>query len=782
MLALAAATASAAEIKPPPKNVKPPPPPLKPRHDPPDMPFRCAPMGAAVRSLHIPVSETLHVAFDSELLRTHVVWHGKTLNLWGTAYHERKDRFYCDFEGETLFTMPPVFPWAVGKQPGLPASIPDMRSRFLGVGVSNGVTLLRYEVGLPDGKAVAVSESFRPMGALGWDITPTVIRRLEVEACEHDLWFLAAVAPAHRVRSGGPNAFVILEGETNSIGVIALSMPILRPFALNSDYSFDETRWVEAKNDSERQRRAVSGPHGFAWFCIPAYPGRRSVEIAVCVGTDDAATSQGINGWAISRAQRWVDNPAGLVKQTAPPAKVVSAPPSPVIPAGNAHYRLERFALPPEIDLQVTGLDFLPNGDAIACTWSGEVYVVEGATGSPAKARYRRFARGLCEPGGLRVVEGEVYIVQKHELTRLRDTDGNGEADQFDCINNRWGFTGNYHDFTFGPTIDGQGRWHIFRNGNRGHYDVPFMGWDIVVGFDGRTVTPFCAGLRSPNGFGTFQGDVFMTENQGNWMGSGKLNHFQQGRFYGYPSTTPADKAEQFDAPTKFDPPAVWFPYNLSRSASGIAVIGDERFGPFTGQMLVGEFQNATVTRVFLEKVEGEWQGCVWPFAKGFNSGVNRLAFGPDGKLYVGGVKNAAWSAVAPKNWSLDRVSFTGNVPFEVKAVRAKPDGFELEFTRAVDRESAGDAGNYDVAQYRYEYHQAYGSPEFDFDGKPNSASEVRVAAASVSGDGLRVQLKLNGWRARYVTQFRLLDVADSEAKPLLNDTFHYTLNRIPAR
>ncbi|NJM54939.1 MAG: hypothetical protein HC841_02555 [Verrucomicrobiae bacterium] len=422
------------------------------------------------------------------------------------------------------------------------------------------------------------------------------------------------------------------------------------------ELALEETRWREAKNDSERQRVAIRGPHQFAWVEFPAS------DKATAFAVVSRHTAEGI-----SLSIEPITEPASSVGERKS-AVVFSVPPSPVIPAGNAHYRLERFALPPEIDLQVTGLDFLPNGDAIACTWSGEVYVVEGATGSPAKARYRRFARGLCEPGGLRVVDGDVYVVQKHELTRLRDTDGNGEADQFDCINNRWGFTGNYHDFTFGPAIDGRGRWHIFRNGNRGHYDVPFMGWDIVVGFDGRTVTPFCAGLRSPNGFGAFEGDVFMTENQGNWMGSGKLNHFQQGRFYGYPSTTPADKATQFDSPVKFDPPAVWFPYNLSRSASGITVIGDERFGPFSGQMLVGEFQNATVTRVFLEKVGGEWQGCVWPFAKGFNSGVNRLAFGPDGRLYVGGVKNAAWSAVAPKNWSLDRVSFTGKVPFEVKA------------------------------------------------------------------------------------------------------------------
>jgi hypothetical protein len=209
-------------------------------------------------------------------------------------------------------------------------------------------------------------------------------------------------------------------------------------------------------------------------------------------------------------------------------------------------------------------------------------------------------------------------------------------------------------------------------------------------------------------------------------------------------------------------------------------VIEDDRFGPFKGQMLVGEFQNAIVTRVFLEKVNGEWQGCVWPLAKGFNSGVNRIAFGPDGKLYVGGVKNAAWSAVAPKNWSLDRVVFTGKAPFDVKEVRARPDGFELEFTQALDATVATKADNYDVSQYRYQYHQKYGSPEYDFDGKPDSSSEVKVVSATLAADGKTVRLKLDGWRAGYVAAIRLLDVTNADGQPVVHDTFHYTLNQIP--
>jgi hypothetical protein len=138
--------------------------------------------------------------------------------------------------------------------------------------------------------------------------------------------------------------------------------------------------------------------------------------------------------------------------------------------------------------------------------------------------------------------------VQKHELTRLIDTDGNGDADLFECLNNSWGYTGNYHDFSFGPSVDPAGNLYVMRNGNRGVYDVPFMGWCLRLTPNGRTAQPFCDGLRSPNGFGNYQGDIFMTENQGNWVGACKLSHMQGGKFFGFPSTTPAPK-EQFDNP-----------------------------------------------------------------------------------------------------------------------------------------------------------------------------------------------------------------------------------------
>jgi glucose/arabinose dehydrogenase len=765
---------------------------MPPRHDPPDIPFRRAPMSNALRSVIIPLATNLHLAFDTELLRTHTVWQGETLNLWGTPYHGGKDRFYCDFNGKVLWTNAPVFAWAVGGD-APPTSLPTTRppwARFTGTSTKGGQTTLTYELQTGAGKTVRIHETPRLEKGVTGDV---VVRRFEISPSPTDLHLLVLTA-----RTGGeyqpllhsswrlieqPNGWIEMSARTDS-GAFERDSTFL---LIKSERGFDYETWLwrEVKNDSETQQVRVNESENRLYLHIQPHDVNIVAEVAVRLHPPTSDPSQVGNRHMFQTGIQ----PANMafLTSSAMDLKAVQPPIFPAdksvftFPSADEFFRVEHFPLPKEIEMRVNGMDFLPNGDLAVCTWTGDIYIVQQPAGDVKAATYRRFARGLCEPCGLRVINGRIYVVQKQELTRITDTDGNGEADLFECVTQDWGYTGNYHDFSYGPLTDKQGNFYVYRTGNRGIYEVPYMGWALKISPDGRKVEGVASGFRSPNGFGEFgpDRDLFMTDNQGNWIAANTLTHVQKGRFYGFPSTTPSPK-EDYKGRKTFDPPAVWFPYSMAKSASGMVEITDDRFGPFKGQMLVGDFQNAIVTRVALEKVNGEYQGAVWPFSKGYWSGVNRLAFGPDGKLYVGGLKNGAWAAVAPKDWSLERVTYTGKVPFCVKEVHARPDGFELIFTQPVDPATAGSADSYDVLQYRYEYHQTYGSPEFDHDGKPNSATAIKVAGAKVSADGLKVNLQLSGWKAGHVTMVRGLDVRSAEGKKLWNDTFYYTLNQIP--
>jgi len=72
--------------------------------------------------------------------------------------------------------------------------------------------------------------------------------------------------------------------------------------------------------------------------------------------------------------------------------------------------------------------------------------------------------------------------------------------------------------------------------------------------------------------------------------------------------------------------PAVWLPHGVL-GISTSEIIPDETngaFGPFSGQLFVGDQGMSKIARVFLEKINGRFQGASFEFVSGFRSGVLR--------------------------------------------------------------------------------------------------------------------------------------------------------------
>ena len=755
--------------------------PLIPRFDPADQLFRVAPMPSASRSIVVPLGTNLHIAFDTQLLRTHTAWTGRGLALFGPQYSRTKSPFICQPDATTHWTMPPFSSWSAVGTPKEILGTNGVFNSFKAVSTKGGATTFIYEVGIGDDRSVRIHETPRAELRDGLNL---IVRRFEIAPCERSLRFLVHAEMGRRSGLGNWKKTAIIERAADFLIAIPASSAAVKWNAVEMDVDYQEEIFTEEGTLKGNPRKTVRGRQVRAWLEIPPHAESLTVEVASVVVKDLLSKE----AETLLRAETKTPAPARMTypfsierDSKSPTAKVFDGEKTgrPSV-AGNEFFRAEAFPLPKEIELLVCGMDWLPNGDLAVCTWLGDVFIVEKAQGPVARATYRRFARGLCEPLGLLVRDGKIHVAQKTELTRLTDTDGNGEADLFERISADWDFTGGYNSFVYGPVVDKSGSFVVANAGHAGRWDARHMGWAMRISGDGTRCEPFCSGLREPNGVGVFgpDGDVFVTDNQGNWIGACKLSHLQPGKFFGHPSSNPAKK-EEYKGRDSFDPPAVWFPYKLAKSSTGMAEIKDDRFGPFRGQLLVGDFQNALVTRVMLEKVEGEWQGAVWPFLKGFLSGVNRLTFGGDGNLYVGGCQRT-WVAVAPHEAALERVSFNGKIPFAVKEVHARPDGFELTFTQPVNAATAADVDGYDVSQYSYKFHASYGSPEFDHDGKANSATPIKITKVEVAADRLKVRLLVEGWKAGYVTAVRAADVRDATGQKLWHDTFWYTLNRIP--
>jgi glucose/arabinose dehydrogenase len=445
---------------------------------------------------------------------------------------------------------------------------------------------------------------------------------------------------------------------------------------------------------------------------------------------------------------------------------------------------------------QIDGLDFLPDGRLAACLPSGEIFFYD-----PDKKEWQLFAEGLHNPLGMVAIsDSELVVSQRPELTRVRDTDGDGKADSFEAMNGAFGMSGNYHEFHFTPVRDEAGAFYFSlgtgssgdgvraivrgRFDERGrpgrmHASTPFRGCVLKWTPDGRTV-PWAYGFRTPNGLGfDLKGNLFVTDNQGDWVGTSKLFHVKEGRFYGHAASLTWKKDFE-GAPLETAPEvlaklrtraAVVFPHGaMANSPTQILPIKSESmFGPFTGQLLVGEMNQPRIMRVMLEEVGGELQGACIPFIDGapLRPGVNRLAWAPDGSLYVGHSKHI-WVG----NEGLQRVAWNGKSPFEVHTMTLTGSGFRFHFTEPVDKVIASKKETWPFKRYYYYYHRTYGSPRVD-------ETPIEIDSIEISPDQKTVEVNLRELKAWHIHEVNIKGLTNSAGIPLTNTYIVYTLNRL---
>ena len=462
------------------------------------------------------------------------------------------------------------------------------------------------------------------------------------------------------------------------------------------------------------------------------------------------------------------------------------------------YYRIVTIPIPEQVTLEVGGLSVLPDGRVAASTRRGEVWMITNPyLKGDRKPGFKRFAHGLHEPLGL-LYRGDHFLVsQRGEVTKLKDTDQDGVADVYESFA-QWPLSGNYHQYSYGPVPTGNpGEMLVTLNLDwigRGASQSKWRGWLLKLDDSGK-LTPWATGLRSPSGFGVFQGDIFYTENQGDWVGSGRMTHLAKGDFAGNPAGllwsnedgSPV-KLRPEDIPDTGEPlydvakrvpglkaPAIWFPHTLmgistsdfKEDATGGA------FGPFKGQLFVGDQGHSKIMRVAMEKVNGVWQGACFPFREGFQSGILRMEWGLDGSLFVGQTSRG-WAATGKDMFGLQRLVWTGQTPFEMHSIRSMPDGFEVTFTQPADPATAGDPASYQLSSFNYKYHHNYGSPIINTQALP-------IKGIVLSEDGLKARLvvETSALRLGYIHEFKAEGVRASSGLSLLHTVGYYTLNEI---
>ncbi|MBM4075222.1 MAG: hypothetical protein FJ267_06225 [Planctomycetes bacterium] len=466
-------------------------------------------------------------------------------------------------------------------------------------------------------------------------------------------------------------------------------------------------------------------------------------------------------------------------------------------PVENDFYKLSSFEIPAEVSLEAGGIDLLGDGRLAVCTRRGEVWFVDKPFSNDLKQlKWTRFAHGLHEVLGIVQKDDWIYVTQRGEVTRIKDTNGDDRADLFETVNDDWQLSGDYHEYAFGSRCDKQGKiWVVLCLTGSFSSDAKYRGWCLRVTPDGKSI-PTCSGIRSPGGIGMNEsGEMFYTDNQGPWNGTCSLKPLVPGKFVGHPGgfkwyDLPEARAAMGETPElpnsgsrfmteaaripEFVPPAILFPYKkMGQSASGVVCDTTRgKFGPFAGQMFVGDQTNSTLMRCFLERVDGVVQGVCFPFREGFGSGTLSMLMTSEGSMFVGGT-NRGWGSRGPKPFSLERLNWTGKTPFEIHEMRVQPDGFDLTLTAPVDRASATDLASYKLQTYTYIYQSSYGSPEVDF-------TTPTIKSATVSSDGLSIKLAIDGLQPGHIHELISGGLKSATGAHLLHKEAYYTLNRIP--
>ena len=446
--------------------------------------------------------------------------------------------------------------------------------------------------------------------------------------------------------------------------------------------------------------------------------------------------------------------------------------PEPVVTKGVLGSNAQAYTvdtLTPPVDnpwksfLRFGGLDFFSNGDAVVCSVSGDVWVVSGIDDKLEQLKWRRFATGLFQPLGLKVVDDKVYVLGRDQITRLHDLNDDGEADFYENFNNDAKVTTNGHAYVTNLDTDPDGNFYYIKCADNTEHG----GTVLRVSKDGRNLSVFATGLRNPNGMGVSPtGVVTAADNQGEWVPASRLDVVEPGEFLGY---QPMSKRKT--PPTDPGKPLCWMPQNVDNSSGGQTWVMDDRWGPFKGHMLHTSYGAAALLLVLEEKVDGIVQGGVVRFPLTFDSGIMRGRFRKqDGQLYVCGLRG--WQTAGVQDAALHRVRYTGKPVHMPAGISFLETGIRLTFTCPLAADVANDPDSYSILRWNYRWAAEYGSRQWSVtDPSKQGYDTLQVKSAKLEPDGRTVTLEVQDMRPAMQIQVGY-DVEASDGTQVRGDVY----------
>ena len=439
--------------------------------------------------------------------------------------------------------------------------------------------------------------------------------------------------------------------------------------------------------------------------------------------------------------------------------------------------------------LRTAALDFFPDGRMVLTTHGGDVWIVSGIDKDLGGLKWKRFAAGLYEPFGVKVVNGKIHVTCKDRLVRLHDLNGDGEADFYENFSADTDVSIFFHAFNFDLQTDNEGNFYYAKAGQYTDHALP--GAVIKVSPDGQRREVFCTGFRTPNGMGMLpDGRPTVSDNQGTWMPASKVSIVKKGGFYGYVNNVKnpnwAPDGGRIDVsgvipPKTFDQPIIWMPQDFDNSSGGQLYVDDPRWGPLSGRLLHTSFGKGWLYYFMLQDVGDVSQSAIVKLPLDFVTGIHRARVNPrDGQVYAVGLNG--WNGGGRKgliDGGIERVRFTGAPVKLLTDVQVRRGGIELAFNFELDPKSAARKSSYELQQWNYKWLQRYGSDQWSVkDPDKKGRDEVVIEKVLAVPEKKRVFLSIPDIKP--VNQVLAKVRVKAADGGMFEEEFYMTVNRVP--
>jgi len=438
---------------------------------------------------------------------------------------------------------------------------------------------------------------------------------------------------------------------------------------------------------------------------------------------------------------------------------------------------------------RTSSLDFLSDGRMVVTTYGGDVWIVSGIDDKLLNLEWKRFAAGLYEPFGVKVVDDLIYVTCKDRIVRLHDQDNNGEADFYESFSADTDVSIFFHAFNFDLQTDSKGNFYYAKGGHDADFALP--GAVIQISPDGKRRSIYSTGFRVPNGMGSMPGDrMTCSDNQGQWMPASKVSLLREGGFYGWvPTYNGKDKwsadggkidTSKVVPPKSFDQPMVWMPQEFDNSSGGQLWVDDPRWGPLSGRLLHMSFGKGWLSYLMIQEVDGQSQAAIIKLPFDFRTGIMRGRVNPkDGQVYATGLQG--WNGegrIGLLDQGIQRLRYTGKPIHIVSDCKVESDGLRIDFNFAVEPGTASNIESYMAEHWNYRWQASYGSERYSPTNGKIGAEKLNITSVDVSEN--RRSVKLSASNLQPVNQLHLILKIKADDGRRFEEEIYWTIHRVP--